>query len=243
MTYDPKSCNALEKPFYRPVDAALRWCNLVTFEAEILNTLKGQQIPAPDLFPQWPCLRANAEKILDAILNDEMPYGSDGKTVQPGKRVGANQLTVRHHDLKTWMAKHYPDQRPLFLFDEIERTTHAKITVEAWQALQAERDSLKARVDRAETLYRDRWSKLEADVEDWRTKYELAVAETKPSHLLAIAALLELLKAPAERPRPQGMNQEAIKLEILEKFDWRGLSDRNLQTIFSSANKAKADAE
>lgn len=65
----------------------------------------------------------------------------------------------------------------------------------------------------------------------------------KPSHLLAIAALVELLKSPVDRPRPQGLNQEAIKAAILEGFPWRGLSDRNLQTIFAAANRAKADAE
>jgi len=72
---------------------------------------------------------------------------------------------------------------------------------------------------------------------------ELAEADAKNSHLLAIAALLELLKAPVEHTRPQGRNQEAIKDEILRKFPWRGLSDRNLQTIFAEANKAKADAK
>lgn len=64
-----------------------------------------------------------------------------------------------------------------------------------------------------------------------------------PSFRLAIAALLELLKSPVERPRPQGMNQAAIKAAILEKFPWRGLSDRSLEKIFATANKAKADAE
>lgn len=65
----------------------------------------------------------------------------------------------------------------------------------------------------------------------------------KPSHLLTIAVLLELLKAPVDYPRPQGMNQEAIKNTILERFPMRGLSDRNLQAIFAAANKAMSDAE
>lgn len=72
---------------------------------------------------------------------------------------------------------------------------------------------------------------------------EQAESEAKPSHLLAIAALLELLKAPAEFPRPQGMNQEAIKGAILAQFPWRGLGKRSLEDIFAAANKAKTDAE
>lgn len=70
-----------------------------------------------------------------------------------------------------------------------------------------------------------------------------AEADPKPSHLLAIAVLLELLKAPVEFPRPRGMNQAAIKSAILEKFPWPGLSERNLEMIFAAANKAKAGAE
>lgn len=76
-----------------------------------------------------------------------------------------------------------------------------------------------------------------------KAEAEAAEADPKPSHLLAIAALLELLKAPADRPRPQGMNQEAIKAAILEQFPWRGLSRRSLEDIFAAANKAKADAK
>ena len=63
------------------------------------------------------------------------------------------------------------------------------------------------------------------------------------NNLLVIAALLELLKAPVERTRPAGMNQDRIKGLILENFPWRGLGERNLDTIFSAANKAKKAAE
>lgn len=65
--------------------------------------------------------------------------------------------------------------------------------------------------------------------------------EPKPSHLLVIAALLELLKAPTKQSRPQGQNQEAIKTAILEQFPWRGLGARNLESTFAAANKAKKD--
>jgi hypothetical protein len=67
--------------------------------------------------------------------------------------------------------------------------------------------------------------------------------EPKPSHLLTIAALLELLKEPVENPRLSGLNQDGIKGEILTKFKWRGLSKRNLESIFAAANKAKKAAE
>lgn len=185
--YDPKSCNALEKPFYTPLEAALRWCGLIAHEADILSQAGGEPIPPVGAFPHWPCLRANAEKIMDAILNHDLPYGRDGKSVPPGEQVNKARLTVRHTDLKAWMARHYPsDNPPAFLFDEIERTTHAKITIEAWQVLQAERDALKARVEKAEALYRDKWSKLEA--EDKRRAAEPS-SKSRNAYLRTIAAL------------------------------------------------------
>lgn len=184
--YNPKSCNALEKPFYTPLEAALRWCGLIAHEADILTRAVGEPIPPVSAFPQWPCLRANAEKIMDAILNHELPYGRDGRSVPRGEQVNKARLTVRHTDLKAWMAQHYPDQTPPFLFDEIERTTHAKITVEAWQALQAERDALKARVEKAEALYRDKWSKLEAEA---KRQADEPSPKSRNAYLRTIAAL------------------------------------------------------
>ena len=45
------------------------------------------------------------------------------------------------------MAKHYPDQKPEFLFDEVERNTHAMYNAETFRALQAERDAAKAIIE------------------------------------------------------------------------------------------------
>lgn len=175
--YNPKSCNALERPFYTPLEAALRWCGLIAHEADILLTAGLGADPlhmVAAAYPQWPCLRANAEKVLDAILNKELPHGRDGRTVAPDDHVARHRLTVRHSDLKAWMAKHYPDQKPPFLFDEIERTTHAAITVEALQALQAERDALKARLAKAEDWWELEGKGLKAERDDLRAKLEQA---------------------------------------------------------------------
>lgn len=241
--YNPKSCNALEKPFYKPIEAALRWCNLIIHEAAILTAAGDEIVPSVRAFPQWPCLRANAEKIVDAMYSGDLQYGRDGKTVCPGEQVAKPRRTVRHTDLKAWMAKHYPDQKPAFLFDEIERTTHAAVNVEAFQALQADRDALKARLEKAESWWEQEGRVLKGERDEWRAKYEQAEAEEKPSYRLAVAALMELLKSPVERLRPQGMNQAAIKKEILGRFTLHGLKDRNLDEIFAAANKALKDAE
>ena len=87
-TYDAKSCSALEKPYYRPIEAALRWCNLTAHEAEILRITGTSPLPPANAFPQWPCLKANAEKILDAIQNNELTKGREGRPITPeGVRI------------------------------------------------------------------------------------------------------------------------------------------------------------
>jgi hypothetical protein len=62
--------------------------------------------------------------------------------------------------------------------------------------------------------------------------------KSKPSHFLAISALLDLLKEPVKHPRPNGLKQAAIIEFILERVESRGLSKRTLEDIFSAANKA-----
>jgi len=146
-SYNAKSCSALEKPFYRPVEAALRWCNLLNLEHPILAATGALVLPPAHAFPQYPCLRLNAEKIFDAIENGELPHGRNGRTVATSEHVAADKLTVRHTDLKAWMAKHCPDQKPKFLFDEIERNTHAMYNAETFHALQAEKDAAKATIE------------------------------------------------------------------------------------------------
>lgn len=150
LGYDTKSCSSLEKPYYTPIEAALRWCNLVQHEVIILKKTGVQILPEVGAFPQWPCLRANAEKILDAVINGGLPHGRDGRTVNSDDHVAVNRRTIRHADLKDWMAKCYPDQKPKFLFDEIERATHPSINADSFRALQADRDALKARIEKAE---------------------------------------------------------------------------------------------
>lgn len=117
----------------------------------------------------------------------------------------------------------------------------------------ADIQALAVKTNKATEPYSSSATELESllqQLEDERNKRKVAEqraehaeAEAKPSHLLAIAALLELLKSPVDRPRPQGMNQTAIMDEILKRFPLRGLKDRNLQKFFARANEAMADAK
>ncbi len=246
--YNEKSCNALEKPFYRPVEAALRWCGLIGHESEILAALHGGcDIPKTGQFPRWPCLQANTERILDAIMHGNIPHGRDGKTVTDGDHVRADRLTVRHTDLREWMAKHYPDQKPAFLFDEVERKTHAAINADSFRALQADRDALKARIDKAEewaktiiaeknALLGERDS-LRAMVEKMNAPGERA----ETTYLNIIGAMLALMlgKSPAGKPQSVFDNQAAIIAALLGHHEGKpGISARTLEEKFAAGKRS-----
>jgi len=164
--------------------------------------MKGD-IPDAGLFPQWPCLSVNALKISDAMANGEVRCGREGANVDSGGHVAALRRTVRHTDLREWMAKNYPDQKPEFLFDEIERTTHAAINADTFRALQADRDALKARIEKAEEWARNKMietKELERELYELRnlTKPDRLDSRKETTYLQIIRALLADAKMPPE---------------------------------------------
>ncbi len=248
--YNPKSCNALEKPFYRPVEAALRWCGLIGYEAEILAALHGGcDIPKTGQFPRWPCLQANTERILDGIMHGNIPHGRDGKTVPANEHVRGDRLTVRHTDLREWMAKYYPDQKPAFLFDEIERKTHAAFNADSFRALQADRDALKARIEKAEE-----WAKviiaekntLIAERNSLREKADKAGVpdeRSETTYLNIIAALLDCIAGtlPKVEKHPSFASEAKLIEAIAANFQgYSGLSQSNLTRKFPAAKRSMA---
>src|SRR5690606_41625220 len=72
MPYNPHA-----KTYFRPLEAALRSCNLSAHEEQILAEAAQSPTCQPHpCFLRWPCLRANTEKILDAIHNGEIGRAS-----------------------------------------------------------------------------------------------------------------------------------------------------------------------
>lgn len=209
--YDVKSCSSLERAYYRPIEAALRWCNLIEHEVVILEKTGQSLFPAIADFPQWPCLRLNAEKIFEATQNNELSHGRDGRTVSEGDHVAAHRVTVRHNDLKLWVAKYYPDQKPKFLFDEVERTTHSAINKDAFVALQVERDALKARIEKAEAWAKDTQQKLkELNAENVLLRSQVALnkdtlnGSERETLLIIIAALAKEYKVDIQKTSKAG---------------------------------------
>jgi hypothetical protein len=253
MSYNPKSCNALQKPYYRPVEAAIRWCNLTNYEAQIMGALGDSHLPTIRQFPEWPCLAANTEKILDAIRHREIPHGRDGATVADGDHVAAARLTVRHNDLKAWMSKHFPDQKPDFLFDETEQKTHAAINTESFTALQADVQAANRRREQAEKLLRDfgnRYAALEGEheslklrntqVELWLSEFDAKWKEREEEHKAEIAALKQVQESSTKKPDYMNLDHPHFSEELCDAVrTWTDTVKRNPEpSRFKSFAKA-----
>jgi hypothetical protein len=245
--YDANSCSALEKPYYKPIEAALRWCNLVQHEVLILQGTGNALLPPIGAFPHWPCLRANAEKIVDALLNGELIGGRDGRTVSPGDHVAKERLTIRHTDLKAWMATHHPGQKPPFLFDEVERVTHTAINADAFRALQVDRDALKARLEKATEEYlklRQERDSLKGERDSLAAMVEknnVPGQRAETTYLNIIGGLLGLMlgKSPAGLSQSVFQNQGAIISALLGHHSGKpGISDSTLEAKFAEANRS-----
>ncbi len=246
-SYNGKSCSVLEKPFYRPVEAALRWCNLIQHEDEILRATGNELFPGIGVFPEWPCLRANAEKIYDAILHDGLPHGRDGRAIVLGEHVAKGRLTIRHIDLREWMAKHYPNQKPAFLFDEVERDTHATYNAVTFRVLQADRDALKVRIEKADDILQNMNQELgttKGERDSLRAMIEkigTPGGRSETTYLNIIGGMLALMlgKAPSGKPLSSFENQSSIISALLVHHDGKpGIAVRTLEEKFAAAKRS-----
>ena len=84
-----------------------------------------------------------------AIEDGELVCGRDGKRVVEGEHVKVERRTIAREELKRWIAATWPSQRPAFLFDEVERTTHPAITADAYRSIVAERDRFKKELEQS----------------------------------------------------------------------------------------------
>lgn len=238
--------NPHTKTFYRPIDAAIRWCNLTCYEAQIALADWSQSESLATLFPQWPNLHTAIERILDAIRNGELPYGCLGISVPFGSYVEPFQLTIRHSDLRRWMEIHYPDHKPSFLFESGE-DAHANVCLGTFLSVKADRDelsrALKAQQQHTQEILGELQSiGLERDDLKVLAKTNGQLSErSELTYHNIIGALVSLLldHSPAGKPLSVFTNQAAIVDAIVARHkDVPGLSKRTLDEKFAVANRS-----
>ncbi|VVN70325.1 hypothetical protein [Pseudomonas fluorescens] len=238
--------NPQTKVFYRPIDAALRWCNLMRYETQIMQAAWSRPEELAALFSQWPGLYATTEKIYDAVRNGDLPYGCLGISVPIGTYVEPYQLTIRHSDLRHWMQDNYPDHKPAFLF-ESGSNAHEKVSLGAFLALQAERDILVRELDTQRRHCHDILLDLQTlglehdDLKEMVKTHEQLSERSEITYKNIIGVLVDLIldHSPAGKPLSVFKNQAAIVDAIVARHkDVRGLSKRTLDEKFAAAKRS-----
>lgn len=243
--YEPNTFNPLAKMFYRPIEASIRWCNLMAYETQILESAKDDPALLASTFPQWPCLHANIEKILDAIRNHELRYGLFGTSVTAGTPVDLRLLTVRHSDLRWWVSQYYPEQRPSFLFNSPPDQEH--IHYGTYLTLQADRDALQVQLKIAETSLQILTNELAAaglERDNLRmlaeNKQQLS-DHSKTSFLNVIGALVDIMLSSSNAGKKHSIfdSQASIVDSITAHYEGvKGLSKRSLDEKFAAGRRS-----
>jgi hypothetical protein len=239
---NPDHLPLTQKVYYRPIEAAIRWCGLERHEPEIIRAMIGKTVPQASDFPQWPSLRLNAERIFDAIANHELPFGIDGVTVQSGFRLDHPSLTIRHIDLRAWMIRYYPHERPLFLFDSTES---AVVSPDAVQTLLREKEELKASLTKREEelrhLRNPNTTPARAGGLVARHESSSLTLRAEATYLHIVGVMLKLLlgQSPSGQRVHPFATQEAVVNAMVDHFgkELMGITERTLHAKFAAANR------
>jgi hypothetical protein len=229
--------------------AAALWCSIPPSDVQEHLNLSTQVFTGVYRHPYIPCLEPRCRAIHGAIENGVLPVSREnGKSLDGSKEhVKPDRRHVSRQDLKEWIAREFPADKPAFLFDEIERKTHTAINVDAYRTLQADHDALKARIDKAEewakTIKAERNAllgerdSLRATVEKMNVPGERA----ETTYLNIIGAMLDLMltKSPGGKPHSVFDNQTSIIDALLAHYDQKpGISSRTLDDKFAAAKRS-----
>lgn len=238
------------KVVYRPIEAAIRWSGLLRQERQILKSLPDLTYqPRSTDIEKWPQLAFNIARLFDGLVNGELPYGESGVTRNDPALLNSPHLAIRHLDLRTWMHRYYPAEKPAFLFDESEDNVHTFIDIDTVRTLLAERDCLRTQLDiRSDALnqlrgehqtLRDQFASLSLDKADLHPRGET-------TYLNIIGALLSLFlgETPAGKRYSVFNTQESIIDALMgHHAGVMGINERTLQTKFAEANRRMTTAE
>lgn len=205
---------SLVKTSYRPIEAALRWSGLWAQEARILEVMAEREMPDLSEFPEWPSLLLHAERICDAIINKDLSCGINVLASKP-------QPAIRHVDLRAWMEKFYPEERPAFLFEKIRMNSVTPIETERQRSPGAGADASLVSSEGAAS-----------------TNPLSLRAET--TYLNIIGAMLELTMGRTLQGQPVSVyrTQEALIAALVEANGTKlGIAQRTLERKFAEAKR------
>ncbi len=236
---------ARSKVYYRPIEAAIRWAGLLRHQQEILSAIPSpRNLPRTFGYPQWDELLLCLDRIYDAVINGELPYGKNGVTLNDESLLDSTELTIRHIDLKRWMRAHYPELRPGFLFSRSERIAHPIITLEAGQAMLIQRQAMKAELEQC----RHQLQALRVQHERLLKQSVVALVcnqcsisdRAEATYLNIIGGMLALIlgTSPSGKAYSSFRTQEAIVSALVaHHHSVMGITERTLNGKFASARR------
>ncbi|MFC1795889.1 hypothetical protein ACFL1V_02180 [Pseudomonadota bacterium] len=205
--------------------------------------------------PHLKCLEHRIRAIHSAIDSGELASSKeDGMKVE--EHVAYERRHVYGLDLKEWAKKIAPTERPVFLFDDIERDTHESISTEAYQALKAELEAKKTQLSQSNERLREigeakNQAESERDtlrgiVDSLTEKLQstgVPGMRAESTYKNIIAALLDCIAGalPSVEKHPSFEN-EAKLIEAIEAHfqGYGGLSKSTLSRKFPEAKRALA---
>ena len=174
--WETDNCAAMKAHYavYSIPQAAALWCGVpddqiakIVEEATALSDSGlGRSIWT---HPDVPCLVTRSLAIAKAVVDGSLPHGrEDGQTVT-GDHVAYERRHVLGRDLRKWMENELPNEKPAFLFDDIERSSHQAISADVYRALKAEHDKLEKRLENTKSELKKQRQEREAIESEWNS--------------------------------------------------------------------------
>lgn len=251
--WENDSCSILQAThsiYHVPVAAAL-WCgvpaNQVTEELSRASPVGQTALGRATLrHPYISCLEVRIRAIHAAI-----DAGKLDSCKEDGNKVDGHIAYERRHvygaDLKEWAKAIVPNERPAFLFDEIERQAHSTITTKVYEAMKAERDAARADVQKLRTGAETtgfQIAAMEKQIVELNAKLKAADVpgdRAETTYLNIIGAMLALMlgKSPNGQAYSVLDNQSAIIAALLGHHEGKpGISARTLEDKFAAAKRS-----
>ncbi len=253
--WETDSCASMKAHYavYSIPHAAALWCGVPEDQlSEVIQV--ATQLSLSGLgrsiwtHPAVPCLEPRSRAIAEAIEDGSLPHGrEDAQPVANGEHVAYERRHFFGRDLRKWMEKAFPNEKPAFLFDDIERSSHTAISADAYRALKADRDTLKNRIEKATESYkalRHEKEAIEAERDSLKVmmdKIGVPGERAESTYQNIIAALLDCIAG--NLPEVEKHSSFASEAKLIEAIDehyrgYGGLSKSNLSRKFPEAKRA-----
>ena len=252
--WETDNCEAMKAHYavYSIPQAAALWCGVpenqiaqIVQEAVALShSGLGRSIWT---HPAVPCLEPRSRAIAEAIEDGSLPHGREDGQPVTGDHVAYERRHFFGRDLRKWMEKAFPNEKPAFLFDDIERSSHTAISADAYRALKAEHDKLEKRLENAKSEFKklhEEKDGIERERDSLKAMVEKMGApgeRAESTYQNIIAALLDYIAGnlPGIETHPSFTSESKLIEAIDDHYrGYGGLSKSNLSRKFPEAKRA-----